>query len=350
MFVSAELSFEIDEYRVLVLPLPVGPVTTADGRFVARQRFGLEPEARHIEHQLVAVQEPHHELLAEQRRQDRDAEVDVFGLAVLLIPDLDASVLGQPLFGDVEPGHDLHARNHRVAELHRRLHHGVEDAVDAVPDPELPLVGLDVDVAGALLDRRKQQHVHELDDRGFLPLARPGRDVERRGPVRVGPPGRVVLRKRRQDRRLGRHHRLHVVAGHELDVVEREDVGGIRHRDGQRRAGTRQRNHLVLLRGVGRQQLQDGRVELELRERNRGHAVLAAEQCRDLILGDESEADQVEPELAAIAALAGQRFLQLLGGDALFLEEEFPDTDGHGPVPYCKGPARSGRGGLRRRP
>ena len=37
MLVSVEFSFEIEEYRVLVLPLPVGPVTSTmpQGRLMA---------------------------------------------------------------------------------------------------------------------------------------------------------------------------------------------------------------------------------------------------------------------------------------------------------------------------
>ena len=60
----------------------------------------------------------------------------------------------------------------RVAELHRRAHDVVEDAVDAVADAQLLLVRLDVDVARALLDRRHQHDVDEPDDRRFLALLR----------------------------------------------------------------------------------------------------------------------------------------------------------------------------------
>ena len=82
--------------------------------------------------------------------------------------DLDAAVLGQPLLGDVELRHDLDARVNGVLQLHRRRHHVVEDAVDAEPDPELLLVGLDVDVGGAPLEGVHEQHVGELDDRSLF--------------------------------------------------------------------------------------------------------------------------------------------------------------------------------------
>ena len=53
----------------------------------------------------------------------------------------------------------------------------------------------------------------------------------------AGVPRRVVLLDRVGDRGLRRDDRLDVVARHELDVVHGEDVGRIRHRDRQRRAG-----------------------------------------------------------------------------------------------------------------
>src|SRR4029078_4630400 len=90
--------------------------------------------------------------------------------------NLDAAVLGQPLLGDVELRHDLDARGDRVAHLHRRRHHVVEDGVDAGADAGFLLVGLDVDVARALGNRRHQDDVDQLDDRRFLALSgeRPG--------------------------------------------------------------------------------------------------------------------------------------------------------------------------------
>ena len=60
----------------------------------------------------------------------------------------------------------------RVAVLHRRRHDVVEDPVDAVADAELLLVRLDVDVAGALLNRRHQHDVDQADDRRVFALAR----------------------------------------------------------------------------------------------------------------------------------------------------------------------------------
>ena len=121
-------------------------------------------------------------------------------------------------------------------------------------------------------------------------LERAGDHLERRGVVRGSPPaailrfllllrlggdarrrraGRVVARDRVGDRRLGRDHRLDVVARHELDVVHGEHVGRVGHRDRQRRAGAAERDDLVLLRGLRRDQLDDRRIDLELRQVDR---------------------------------------------------------------------------------
>ena len=241
-------------------------------------------------------------------------------------PRLDAAVLRQPLLGDVEPRHDLHARDDGVAVLERRRHHRLQHAVDAEPDPHFLFVRLDVDVARALLNRRQHQRVDELDDRRLaaLPLERRGVDflgvvddlevaVVRRGPSsssacetmsalialpfgrrrRVGL--REVLRDRLADRRLGGDDRLDVQARQELDVVHREDVGRIRHRERQRRPGLADGNDVVLGGGLGRNQADDGGVEIEFLEVDRRHAVLPAEDRRDVFVGEDAELDETAP-------------------------------------------------------
>jgi hypothetical protein len=105
-----------------------------DGVLEQRQRLGLEAELGHVELQVALVEEPHDDLLAEQRGQHGHAVVHLAALAEL---ELDATVLRQAPLGDVEARHDLHARRDRVLQLQRRLHHLVEHAVDAVADAEV---------------------------------------------------------------------------------------------------------------------------------------------------------------------------------------------------------------------
>ena len=94
-------------------------------------------------------------------RHDGYAEVD----RAAVDPDLEAAVLGNPLLGDVEFGHDLDpADDGLVVALVDRLHRLVQHAVDPVLDDDFLLARLDVDIRSAALDRIEQRRVDELDD------------------------------------------------------------------------------------------------------------------------------------------------------------------------------------------
>ena len=140
---------------------------------------------------------------------------------------------------------------------------------------------------------------------------------------------RVIALDRVGDRRLGRDDRFDVVARHELDVVHGEHVGRIGHRDRERRAGPAERNDLVFLRGFGGDQLDDRRVDIELRQVDRGDAVLLREQRGDFFIVDETELDEIEAELAAVGLLIVQRLLQLGRSNALFFQQQFAKAHGH---------------------
>ena len=71
------------------------------------QRLGLETQLGHVEHEVVFVEQPQNDLLAKDRREHGDAEVEILDLAADARLDLDAAILGQSLLRDVELGHDL---------------------------------------------------------------------------------------------------------------------------------------------------------------------------------------------------------------------------------------------------
>ena len=131
-----------------------------------------------------------------QRGNRGNAEVELLDLSVLAVLDHDAAVLRQPLFADVQLGHDLDAAGDGVAQLQRRGHHRLQNAVNAEAHAQSPFVRLDVNVAGAALDRVGQNQVHQLDDGRFL-----GRLFQRRrGPSPVLPrpaPGPRLPRRSR---------------------------------------------------------------------------------------------------------------------------------------------------------
>jgi hypothetical protein len=76
----------------------------------------------------------------------------------------DTAVLRQAFFRDVELGHDFQARNQRRVQGAVGLYHLAEHAVDAKAHAGVALVGLDVDVAGALAHGLRQQRVEHADD------------------------------------------------------------------------------------------------------------------------------------------------------------------------------------------
>ena len=139
----------------------------------------------------------------------------------------------------------------------------------------------------------------------------------------------VVLVDRLAQRDLGGHDRLDVVAGHELDVVHREHVGRVAHRDRQRRAGLVHREDTVLAGDLARHDLDDGRVDLEVREVDRGDAELLGERLGDVALGNRPDPHQGLADLAALFALELERRFQLLLRDELLLEKEISEFYGH---------------------
>ena len=126
--------------------------------------------AEPVERELHAalVEQPHDDPFAVQHGDDRHADVDFAAVHL----ELDAAVLRQALFGDVQPRHDLEAADDRglkPVDLRRR---GLllQDAVDAVANLDARGLRLDVHVARPRVDRFDQDFVHEVNDRRFLHL------------------------------------------------------------------------------------------------------------------------------------------------------------------------------------
>jgi hypothetical protein len=107
-----------------------------------------------------------HDLLAQRGRQGRDPEVH--GLAVDAHPG--SAVLRPEPVGDVEPRHDLDARDERQAGVARDLHDLPEHAVDPVAHHDAALDGLHVDIARPAGDPVGQHHVDQADDRPLTGL------------------------------------------------------------------------------------------------------------------------------------------------------------------------------------
>ncbi len=135
---------EIAAYKVVVLPLPVGPVTSSIpyGSELRRRSWVTTrmSKSKHVEPQPVQplgerllVEGAQHRVFAEDAGNHRDAEID----RTAVEGDAEAAVLRHAALGDVEFRHDLDARDdllrHRHAAHRGDVH---QDAVDAVAHGE----------------------------------------------------------------------------------------------------------------------------------------------------------------------------------------------------------------------
>ena len=127
---------------------------------------------------LRRIEDPHHDLLAEQRRQRADPEVDRRVAEHQLHP----AVLRHALLGDVEPRDDLDARRQLVLDRERRLRDLAQLAVEPEADAVELLVGLEVQVGRAHVDRVDQHLLQEAHDRRVVDFASCGVFLRRSSP------------------------------------------------------------------------------------------------------------------------------------------------------------------------
>ena len=142
------------------------------------------------------LQNPDHDLFAEQRRQRRHPEVDgaldrlfvVLVLAVFRDSDqqLHAAVLRHTLFRDVEARQHLDARRDLVADIERRLRDLREDAVDAETHAVKRFKGLEMQIRCAAQQGFGKELLQEAHHRGIV-------DAVGGGATRGGGSARIVF-------------------------------------------------------------------------------------------------------------------------------------------------------------
>ena len=91
---------------------------------------------------------------------------------------LDASVLRQAAFGDVEVRHHLDARNNRKRQLERGRIHFIQGTIDTIADFEFGFEWFKMDIACPCGDRFIENQINVFDDRGRIRLSRYGIEIE----------------------------------------------------------------------------------------------------------------------------------------------------------------------------
>jgi len=119
---------------------------------------GRHAEVGALEQGPALVEEAHRDLLAEDCRRRRHPDVE--GATVDLERRL--AVLGPAPLDDVHAGHDLDPADQGRAHLDREGGDVVEGAVDPEADPELVVLGLEVDVGGPVAQRLGDHQVDHL--------------------------------------------------------------------------------------------------------------------------------------------------------------------------------------------
>ena len=137
------------------------------------ERHRRHPDLLERRHALPVIEHAHDDLLAKQRAQRGDAEVD-FG--AILGAHAQTAVLRQPLLGDVHPRHDLQARDQPFVDPFGQVHHFLQQPVEAMADEDALLQRLDVDVARFARDGALHDEIDEIDDRRRLASLLEARD------------------------------------------------------------------------------------------------------------------------------------------------------------------------------
>ena len=287
------------------------------------------------------IEHAHHDLLAEQRAQRRDAEVDV---GAVLGGRAQAAVLRQPLLRDVHAGHDLQAGDQPFVDPLRQVHHFLEQAVEAVADEDALLHRLDVDVARLALDRALHHQIDEVDDRrrfaAFLQAGDRLEDLVFEPPRQRGLAGGVVgapaasrAARRRGHRQLaaGSRRRAHqrlvrvaglnrvddvaarrddlldAVAGLELEILDEAEQQRIGHRHRQQVLLETDGDAHALERDFLGNQDDGGRIGRVLGEVDVRESELERERLRDLLFGREVHAHEHDAHAFAGALVLRQR-------------------------------------------
>ena len=268
------------------------------------------------------------------RGQRRDAHVEAASRHL----HAEAAILGQALFSDIEPAHQLEARDQCRRDAFALDALFLQLSIDALADPQPAIARFDVDVGGVYLHGILEQRLQQPQDRGIgsrvvsLELI----DIQ----VAVGQlltdflgqrcdfvGAAVVLVDEIEQRGLVDERQIEAAAKVPLDLIEREDVGRVRHADQRRRASGLQNDGPETARHRLGQHSQTIAIRRELPQVDVRDLQMIAErrvQCR---LRHHAQIDQHTAELAPAAILLGERCRELRIRQQLALEQDIAEAN-----------------------
>ncbi len=126
--------------------------------------IGVQAQLLQIQASGLFVQQTHHHPLAVGGGHGGDAYIhgaagDAQG---------DATILGQALLGNIEACHHLDTRGDQRCQHPLGAQHFAHDTVDAQAHHHMTLVGLDMDIRGALLNGLGEQGIDETNNGGIV--------------------------------------------------------------------------------------------------------------------------------------------------------------------------------------
>ena len=246
------------------------PVGLVDGLANIDQRFLFEVQGIQVQCQVARIQNTQHDFLAVNRGERRHTEVH--------LPSVDSElkfpVLGTTSLGDVQAGHDLDTTGDGAVHLLRRSDRFPTATVNAIPNPHKLLHRFDMDITRLTANAFEDDQVDKLDDRSLVLVISELQLVD------------VLFTRRLLDIHLRVVHVLEEIPNHlsalvvdlrnglldadirgqngangaarnDLDIIQLENVEGVGDCQGQNISDLGNRDHLIIVRQVLRQELKD---------------------------------------------------------------------------------------------
>jgi hypothetical protein len=138
-------------------------VGTSEQRSKRCLKIVVKPKRLKIKRHGIAIKHTQNDALAVDRRTAGNAQVDLLAEHC----KAQASILRKSSFGDIEPRHDLDARDDRGRLLPGPRLSLLEPAINAKAYPQAIDKRFEVNIGRACLDSFADQIVHEADDWGF---------------------------------------------------------------------------------------------------------------------------------------------------------------------------------------